>query len=1150
VNHLEVLQEVEARGLRLTVAGADLRLQGPQQRMDPELVSRIRAVKAELVSHLSAADPAEREPADRADPEPAGYPLTLLQRAFLIGRGDSVEMGNVASHIYHEIDGCWDIPRLERALRTVIARHGALRTRFTPGGRQVEEPAAAIRVGVLDLRGEPEASQQATLAALREGRSHRILPSDRVGLLAADVTLLSRDRMRLHVGHDGLVMDGISMFLFFCQWWQAYTSDGAPAPKGEVSFADYVASLESIRTKPTMQRSREYWLRRIPDLPPHPELALRTRPATIARPRFVQYSARLDPGSWQAIKASAAAAGLTPTGVLLAGYAETLARWGAGHRFTLASTVANRPPINPGIADAIGNFSQTLLIEVDIDRRQSFKQRAQALQARLRRDLDHRHFSGIEVLRELARADASADARMPYTFNSAIGYRAGIDGSALDLFGPEVYTSSQTPQVWLNAFAFEAHGGVVVQVDAVADLFPDQLISAMVDGYQRLLESLLDETAWAAANFDLLPADQRARRAAANDTGTVWPGGRLTDAFTDWAGRSPDSPAILTSTTSVSYGELYQRAAHAARWLRARHVRPDELVGLIMQRGPEQIVAILATLLAGAAYLPVDAALPDERIRYMLRDGQVRYVLTNAGWSVGHGDGPGVLDLDVSAALLPAWDPASASAAASATAGDSDVLGAGQDNLAYVLYTSGTTGEPKGVMVSHRSVANVVADCNTRFAVGPADRFIAVSGFTFDLSVYDVFGALSAGAALVVPDTGRAADPGHWLELCGRFGVSVWNSVPAIAALLQDQARPGDSRLAALRLVMLSGDRIPPGLPAALRQVREDLTLISLGGPTETTIWNIWHPIQAADDGGRIPYGRPNANNRAYILDADGEDTPDWVTGEICAAGTGLARGYWGDPARTAQQFWFDQRRGERLYRTGDLGRYLPDGNIDIVGRRDFQIKINGYRIEAGEVEMRLVAIPAVKQAAVVRQAAVRGDRLVAHLTAAGSERPGEADIRQVLRDHLPDYMTPAVIIWHDDLPLTKNGKLDRAALDKLTPSADCDADSGADRGADRGADGGVQAADRDITGLERRIGALWASALDQPTTSIARDQDFYELGGESMAAARILAGVRKQFGVGITLDRLHEVATVQAMAAYVAAETVTTETVATVGAR
>jgi amino acid adenylation domain-containing protein len=1100
VNHLQVLRDVEARGLRLSVSGADLRLQGPPQRVDPELVGRIRSVKAELIGYLSAA-------------EPAGYPLTLLQRGYLIGRGDSVEIGNVASHIYHEIDGCWDIDRLEAALQAVVDRHGTLRTRFTADGRQIEEPAVPVRIDRLDLRGEPAAAQQARLAALREQRSHRILACDRAPMLAAEVTLLAGDRMRLHVSHDGLVMDGISMFLFFMQWWRAYTGEQEPAG-GMVSFGDYVACAEAMRAKPPGQRSRRYWLDRLGDLPPHPGLALRTSPAAISRPRFVQYSARLGPPSWDTLKARAANAGLTPTGALLAAYAETLARWGAGRRFTLATTVADRPPIHPLIADAIGNFSQTLLVEIDIDRRRSFAERAQALQARLRRDLDHRHFSGIEVLRELAQH--GADPRMPFTFNSTIGYvRSGVDGSALELFGPEVYTSSQTPQVWLNAFAFEQQGGVVVQIDAVDGLFPEGMIGALAGGYQALLESLTEEAAWSASTFDLLPDGQRARRRAANDTAAPLPRHLLADLFTAQAARTPDAAAILSSSAVLSYGELFDRAAHAAAWLRARQVGRDELVGLVMHRGPEQIVGILATLMAGGAYLPVDAGLPAARVRYMLADGGVRYVLTNAGWQAG----PGIdtLALTAGSPLVP-WPVGQ---------GCEPLPGATPDDLAYVLYTSGSTGEPKGVMVSHRSVANVVADCNTRFDVGPGDRFIAVSAFTFDLSVYDVFGALGTGAALVLPEADRAADPAHWLELCDTFGVTVWNSVPAIAGLLAEQAElDGAARLGRLRLVMLSGDRIPPALPAALHRVKAGLTLVSLGGPTETTIWNIWHPVGAGAAGGRIPYGRPNANNRAYILDADGLDAPDWVTGEIYAAGTGLARGYWADEVRTAERFSHDERRGERMYRTGDLGRYLPDGSIDIVGRSDFQIKINGYRIEAGEVETRLAAMDAVKQAVVVRQAAARGDRLVAHLVPAGDIRPGEAEIRQALRAHLPDYMTPAAVVWHDSLPLTPNGKVDRGRLTTSVPLPGPPTGPPAEAAAARGGE---------TIDLERELAGLWAPVLRLPPSAIGPDSRFYDLGGDSLAAARIFAQVRKQFGVSITLDRLHEVQTIQAMAAAVA---------------
>ncbi len=467
---------------------------------------------------------------------------------------------------------------------------------------------------------------------------------------------------------------------------------------------------------------------------------------------------------------------------------------------------------------------------------------------------------------------------MPYTFNSAIGYiRDDVDGSAVDLFGPEIYTSSQTPQLWLNAFAFEYHGGVVIQADAVDGLFPEGMIGAMIGGYSELLTRLGEPDAWSSAAFDLLPADQRARRTAANDTSRPASERLLHEAFREQAARTPDAPAVLTTSGSLTYGELAGRAASAAAWLRERGTGRDELVALIMRRGPEQITGILAAVMAGAAYLPVDAALPATRIRYMLGDGRVRLALTNArpaqpGWQPDAGQELELLDL--SAVSAPGtYAPRTDSSA---------------DDLAYVLYTSGTTGEPKGVMISHRSAVNVVTDCNARFRVGPADRFIGLSAFNFDLSVYDVFGALSAGAAIVLPDADRAADPAHWLELCERFGVTIWNSVPAIAGLMAEHAAagPNSSSLAALRLVMMSGDRIPPALPAALWRVKPGLELRSLGGPTETTIWNISHPVSRAhSELEPVPYGRPNANNRAYIIDADGLDAPDWVTGEICAAG-------------------------------------------------------------------------------------------------------------------------------------------------------------------------------------------------------------------------------------------------------------------------
>ncbi|MEV3991474.1 amino acid adenylation domain-containing protein [Streptomyces sp. NPDC049837] len=1099
MTYTDVLREIAERGLTCGLAGDDLRLHGDRARMDAEFIARVKSVKAELIAHLAK------------EQLTAGFPLSPLQRSYLLGRSGIFEIGDVASHVYHEIEGAWDVGRLQTALEAVVDAHSALRSRFVSDERQVTEYTPyGPRIERLDLRRESPEAQERILAELREKRSHRILPADRVPLIAAEVTILADDRMVLHVSHDGLVMDGLSMFLFFRAWWQAYDTGRAPATD-ELPYEEYIAAVEAHRGKAVARRSRDYWLARVDDLAPHPDLPLATSPSALTSSRFTQRAVRLDASAWSALKKRAGQAGLTPSAVVFAAYAEALSTWGAGRRFTVTTTVANRPPVHPQMPYAIGQFSDTMLVEADVDRSVTFEERARALQSRLRSDLDHRHFSGIEVMQELARRRGGvAGARMPFTFNSAIGH-GDADGSALELFGTEVFTVSQTPQVWLNAFAMEQHGGLVVQLDGIDELFPEGLLDALAHGFGTLLEALTEDEAWARRSFVLLPPEQRERRAAANDTAGPLPRTMLGDDFVARARSAPDAAAILTSSGTVTYGELLDRAARAAAWLRERGVARDELVGLVMHRGPEQIVGILATVLAGGAYLPVDASLPAARQEYMLRDGRVRHVLTNAGWTDPDGERE-VLPLDVTAP--PAGDPVQV---------PDRLPDSGPEDLAYVLYTSGTTGAPKGVMVSHLNVANVVADCHERFGIAASDRFFAISAFNFDLSVWDVFGALSAGAALVMPDRDKAVDPAHWLELCRRFGVSVWNSVPAIVNLLHDQAVAQAEVPPALRLVMMSGDRIPPALPAALRRLKPALDVVSLGGPTETTIWNILHPVGADEDGSEsIPYGRPNANNRAYVLDADGLDAPDWVTGEICAAGTGLARGYWRDEERTAERFFLDEARGERMYRTGDLGRYLPNGEIAILGRGDFQIKVNGYRIEAGEVETRLVAVDGVGKAVVAGVPGARGDRLVAHLVPSGSGRPPAAELRTELRADLPDYMVPSVFVWHDELPLTRNGKVDRSKLAQLPVDEEEPAATGAP-----GADNGP------ADDTERALVEIWASVLRRESVGV--NSGLSALGGDSIAAARILTAVRKKFGVSLTLDEFAELETVRAMAPVVA---------------
>ena len=1073
-----LLKQVEQAGLKISLQDNNLKLEGATQNIAPALVAALRENKAALLSWLQ----------QRA----GSFPLTPLQQAYYRGRSPLFDGGGVANQVYHEIEGFWEVARLEQALQQVVMAHPALRLRIVEDNAQFisEETPAITRH---DLRGLSEEEQQQARARLREAKSHLML-SPEEALLEVDVALLSDERMVLYINHDGMIVDGISMFLLFHHWHRHY--QGEMDSTGYLAFDRHIEALQNERGKAAWHRSRDYWLARIATLPAAPDLpqAVKAGDQTV---RFRQRVVALEASAWQQLQTQIRAYQLTPATVLMAAWAETLHCWGAGDHFTLNVTVSERRPIHPQAFRTVGPFSAPLLVEVMRDTQLTFSERAIALQRRLHQDVDHRYFSGIEVMQELARERGLAAARMPYTFNCTLGALEEVNGDALQLFGEEVFTVSQTPQVLLDAFVFEQHGGLVIRLDGVDASFPEGFLAAMAAGYQQMLSLLCHSESWQQSRFDLLPGEQRQRRDAVNATQVPVMPRLLGDDFVVRAQQQPAAPALCTLARQLSYGELYERVAEAAQWLKSQGVKRNTLVGLVTERSPEQVIGILAIVLAGAAYLPIDARLPAARRDYMLQDGEVRLVLTNIDLESG------LLQFDLRSPQPGSWTLPPREASAS------------PDDLAYVLYTSGTTGQPKGVMVTHRNVINVVDDCQRRFAITPEDRFFAISAFNFDLSVWDLFGALSAGAALAIPDADKSGDSEHWAQLCAEYRVSVWNSVPAIVRMMFDY---GEAMPSSLRLLMMSGDRIPPDLPVAIAAKQPAIQQWSLGGPTETTIWNISHPISAEDCAAEmIPYGRPNANNQSQICHPDGTHCPDWVAGEILASGVGITPGYWRDEFRTRERYLEATDSQPRYFRTGDLGRYLPDGNIEILGRMDLQIKVNGYRIEAGDVEAALVKLAGINEAAVVAAKSAGGDLLVAHLV--GDEaRSTPEQIRQALSQSLPDYMIPGRFCWHPSLPLNGNLKVDRKSLSQLALS-----------------EAVVQPAVQSDTNsaIERQLYDIWQSVLQARQISLTHD--FFSVGGNSLSALRILTVVRKTFGVALPLESIYQFNTVQSMAAHIA---------------
>ena len=555
--------------------------------------------------------------------------------------------------------------------------------------------------------------------------------------------------------------------------------------------------------------------------------------------------------------------------------------------------------------------------------------------------------------------------------------------------GPLVAGVSQTPQVWLDHQVFEEAGTLAFNWDALEDLFPTGLIGEMFGAYVGLLERLAaDEGSWSTRPV-LTPPAQLAARAAVNETAAPVPGGLLQTRIAAQVERQPGHAAVLAPGRTLTYAALWSEATALGSTLRARGAVPNQLVAVVMEKGWEQVVAVLGVLQAGAAYVPIDPTQPRERLSALLAHAEVRLAVTQPEWA-GRVDWPAGVEVVVVEEPTPSTYRGQTPVGGVPTAALEWVQTPA--DLAYVIYTSGSTGVPKGVMIAHQAAVNTVEDITARFDVGPGDRVLGLSSLSFDLSVYDIFGTLAAGATLVLPAAGSERDPAEWLARVAGAGVTVWNSVPALMEMFVEYAGSRPERVP-LRVVLLSGDWIPVGLPGRITARVPEAQVVSLGGATEAAIWSILHPIDTVDASlDSIPYGRPMVNQQFHVLDERMAPRPVWVPGALYIGGVGLAEGYWRDEAQTAASFVRHPVSGERLYRTGDLGRYRPDGTIEFLGREDFQVKVHGHRIELGEIEAALVAHPEVKAAVVTAIGERTHKRLVAYVVPVRESRSAAPD--------------------------------------------------------------------------------------------------------------------------------------------------------------
>ncbi|WP_437951822.1 amino acid adenylation domain-containing protein [Sorangium sp. So ce296] len=954
-----IIEELKTLGVDLWTESGQLRFRAPKGLLTEEKMTVLRAYKAQIIDFLATNQGVVVIADEQGRHEP--FPLTDVQTAYLLGRQSSFGYGGVACHGYLEVTyPDLDPARLADAWNLLIERHDMLRAVIEQDGYQRVLPTVPrYHIKSTDVRGASAAEEERAISAIRAEMDHRMYETTAWPLFELRHTRTSRGDV-VHFSLDSLIADWASAGIFFEELDLILAGRGDELRPLDLRFRDYILAERRLRETGRYQRDRQYWLGRVDDLPPAPELPTLPSSADAGPVRFRRHHSRLSAERWERLRQRAGERGLTASIAVLAAYAAVLQRWTRRQRFSLNLTLLNRLPLHAQVDRIVGDFTSVSLLDVRAQSGRSFKEWAARLGDQMFADLDHRLFTGVEALREITRRRGREAALMPVVFTSAIGLGPRRRASSGRRFG---YGVTQTPQVYLDCQVMDDAEGLEVNWDVRQGTFPEGLIEDMFAALQRLLLDLAERPeAWDAVDPVALPEWQAQERARVNQTSGPLPDSLLHRGFLEQAARNPDSVAVVGHAGSLTYGDLAMRSASVAQALRDGGCAAGDRVAIVMSKGIEQVVAVLGVLLAGGTYLPLDATQPRLRIEKVLSNAAVRQVLTQSWISAGAKLPEGLRAIDVDT-LAPAQSfPA-------APTGDPDAL-------AYVIYTSGSTGDPKGVMITHRAALNTIEDINRRFGVTGSDRVLGLAQLGFDLSVYDIFGTLALGGTLVLPDPDRGADPSHWADLIVKHEVTLWNSVPAQLQMLTSYLQTEPVAIRSLRMALLSGDWIPVTLPDQIRRFVPYLTLIGLGGATEAAIWSNYHRIERVDPGwASIPYGVPLANQGFRVLDESLRDAPVWVPGELYITGHGLAAGYLGDPELTAARFFNHPVDGQRLYRTGDLGRYLPGGSIEFLGREDSQVKIRGHRIELGEIEAALLAHPAIGAAAAVVAGKDHADR-------------------------------------------------------------------------------------------------------------------------------------------------------------------------------
>ena len=1015
------------------------------------------------------------------------FPLTGIQLAYLVGRNKGFEIGGVASKLNVEFEVDVDIDRFNIALQKMIDRHDTYRTIINDDGTQViRKLGDTYKVEVIDYSHLSNEEVNKLILEERQKLLERDIDPYTWPLFSIKAFILNNKNKYFFMDMDPLIGDDSSLRIMIQEFKKYYNDINLELPPLEYSFRDYVLELNNFKNSKVYKKDKEFWMKKVDDFPSAPKLPMKCDPSNIVRPNFLKKSKIIEGEMWQRIKEKARKNNVTIASLLCAAYAYVLGFWSNEKEFSVNLTVFNRIPFHKDVKKLIGDFTTLMLLDINTETaKESFWKFASLVQDTLLEALEHRNYDGMDFIRTISRkSNIENGATMPIVFTSVLSENSEDSFDNLLDFSKIKFLNTRTSQVYIDNQVYEINGGLFISWDYVEQLFEPEVIDTMFNQYIDILNQVSESNEISRLKVtkkDKLVIDKY------NDTDRVIDVKPLHELFVDAVKENADKIALKYHDKTVTYKELDEKSNKVARYLINEGVNKGDYVGVIAKRSIETIVNLLGILKSGAAYIPVDPEYPIERINYIKDKSNCKLFLSKESYEENNISKYSSKKVDIKVT---------------------------NTDMAYVIFTSGSTGMPKGVKIAHGAAANTILDINEKYLVGKNDKILGISSLCFDLSVYDVFGALVSGAELVIIDDQR--DVFNLKETIEKEKITIWNSVPSIMGMLTDSYNINEKN-ESLRVVLLSGDWIPLNLPDRIKNIFTSSKVISLGGATEGAIWSIYYPInEVKKEWNSIPYGRPLSNQKFYVLNEYRDLCPVGVKGELYIGGAGVAEGYINDNEKTEAAFIYDKNLGY-IYKTGDYGILNTEGYIEFLGRKDNQVKIRGYRVELGEIENCLLECKDVKKVVVTDCVNDNGGINLNAFIISDVELDYE-----ILRKHaglkLPQYMIPSKFIKIDKVPLTVNGKVDKKKLNKIAEKYQVEEMK-------------EETLSKPETKMQSQVLNVWEEVLK--VENIGIDDSYYKLGVDSLKIISIITEINKKLKITIPIAAAFKNRTIRDMAEY-----------------